>query len=164
MSSQPTTPPARNRSRTEARRAARMAAVQALYQMDIAGTDVGDVIDEFVIERFPGMDEEGEPHPETDVAHFTDLLKGVVREQLEIDPRIDAALARGWTLSRLDSILRAILRAGVYEMQRCRDVPAKVVINEYVDIAHAFFTGEEPAVVNAVIDRVGRDIRVGELK
>lgn len=141
-----------------------MAAVQALYQMDIAGTELADVIDEFVNERFHALDEEGERHPETDVAHFKDLIEGVVREQLEIDPRIDGALAKGWTLSRLDSILRAILRAGVYEMQRCKDVPAKVVINEYVDIAHAFFVGEEPGVVNAVVDRVGRDVRSGELK
>ena len=82
-----------------------------------------------------------------------------MREQLEIDPLIDQQLAEGWRLTRVDSILRAILRAGVYELMFRDDVPARVVITEYIDIAHAFFAGDEPKVVNGVLDRLGHKIR-----
>ena len=102
---------------------------------------------------------EGETFPEADVAHFSDVIRGVVREQREIDVAINGALAKGWTLARIDSTMRAVLRAGVYELRRCKDIPVKVIINEYVNVAHAFFEGEEPGVVNAVLDRLGATVR-----
>jgi len=141
-----------------ARSAARVGAVQALYQMDMVGTELDDIVDEFVHHRF-GQEIEGEVFPEADVAHFSDVIHGVVREQREIDVAINEALAKGWTLTRIDSTLRAVLRAGVYELRRCKDIPVKVVINEYVNVAHAFFEGDEPGVVNAVLDRLGATVR-----
>lgn len=143
---------------TNARSAARLGAVQALYQMDVAGTPLDDIVDEFVHHRF-GQEIEGSVYARADEAHFEDIIRGVVREQRDIDVAVDGALARGWTLARLDATLRAILRAGTYELRRCKDVPVKVVINEYVDVAHAFFEGDEPGVVNAVLDRLGANAR-----
>lgn len=141
-----------------ARSAARLAAVQALYQMDMAQTPLEDIIEEFVQHRLGG-EIEGETYEAADEAHFADIMRGVVREQRTIDERVNGALARGWALARMDSTLRAILRAGTYELQRCKDIPLKVIISEYVDVAHAFFEGDEPGVVNAVLDRLGRDMR-----
>jgi N utilization substance protein B len=143
---------------TGARSAARLGAVQALYQMDMVGTELDDVVDEFVHHRF-GREIEGEVYNEADEAHFSDVIRGVVREQREIDVAINDALAKGWKLARLDATLRAVLRAGVYELRRCKDIPVKVVINEYVDVANAFFEGDEPGVVNAVLDRLGGSLR-----
>ncbi len=137
-----------------ARSAARLGAVQALYQMDMVGTELEDIIEEFVHHRF-GQEIEGEVYNEADEAHFSDVIRGVVREQREIDVAINDALAKGWKLARLDATLRAVLRAGVYELRRCKNIPVKVVINEYVDVANAFFEGDEPGVVNAVLDRLG---------
>lgn len=142
----------------KARTAARLGAVQALYQMDVASTPLDDVVEEFIEHRL-GQDIEGVDVGEADAAHFEDIIRGVVREQRELDRQVNGALAKGWSLARIDSTLRAILRCGTYELRRCKDVPLKVVINEYVDIAHAFFEGDEPGVVNAVLDRLGRDIR-----
>lgn len=147
----------------------RMAAVQALYQMDLAGTDVSDVINEFVSERFvsDGDSPEGAP-PDSlqgaDAVFFSDLLKGVVRRQRDIDPQIDQQLATGWRLVRVDSILRAILRAGMFELLERPDVPARVIINEYINVAHAFFSEDEPRVVNGVLDRIAHKVRAIELK
>ncbi len=141
-----------------ARSVARLGAVQALYQMDVAGTQLDDIVDEFVHHRF-GQEIEGEIYPQADEAHFEDVIRGVVREQRDIDLAINGALAKNWSLTRIDSTLRAILRAGTYELRRCKDVPVKVVINEYVDVAHAFFEGDEPGVVNAVLDRLGANQR-----
>lgn len=143
---------------TGARSAARLGAVQALYQMDMVGTELDDVVDEFVHHRF-GREIEGEVYNEADEAHFSDVIRGVVREQRKIDVAINDALAKGWKLARLDATLRAVLRAGVYELRRCKDIPVKVVINEYVDVANAFFEGDEPGVVNAVLDRLGGSLR-----
>lgn len=144
----------------QARAAARLGAVQALYQMDVAATPIDDVIEEFVHQRF-GRELEGETYPHADESHFDDIVRGVVREQRDIDVTINEALAKGWSLTRIDATLRAILRAGAYELRRCKDVPLKVVINEYVDVAHSFFEGDEPGVVNAVLDRIGRTLRGG---
>lgn len=157
MSSVPPTPPAGS-TPLSARSAARLGAVQALYQMDMVGTGLDDVVEEFVHHRF-GQEIEGETYPEADEAHFEDVIRGVVREQRDIDVAINGALAKGWTLARIDSTLRAVLRAGVYELRRCKDIPVKVVINEYVDVTHAFFEGDEPGVVNAVLDRLGSSVR-----
>ena len=148
----------------------RMAAVQALYQMDLAGTDVSDVINEFVSERFvvsAGDTADGSP-PDSlegaDAVFFSDLRKGVVRRQRDIDPQIDQQLAAGWRLVRVDSILRAILRAGMFELLERPDVPARVIINEYINVAHAFFSEDEPRVVNGVLDRIAHKVRGTELK
>jgi N utilization substance protein B len=150
------------------RTAARMAAVQALYQMDLAGTDVSEVIDEFVSVRFrdtvAGEDEEtGDGFESADAVFFADILKGVVRRQRDIDPLVDQQLATGWRLVRVDSILRAILRAGVFELMERPDVPARVIINEYINVAHAFFSEDEPRVVNGVLDRIAHKLRTAEL-
>lgn len=143
------------------RTAARVAAVQALYQMDMAGTDLNAVIDEFVRLRFPRAPGD-EAAAGADPDFFTDLLRGVVRRQRDIDPLVDRQLAEGWRLTRIDAIVRAILRAGVFELMERNDVPARVVINEYINVAHSFFSGEEPKVVNGVLDRLGRRLRAAE--
>ncbi len=143
------------------RSAARLAAVQGLYQMDLAQTDIADVITQFA-SRFGAEGEGGAPDV-ADRLFFAEILRGVVRRQLEIDPLVDARLAGGWRLNRLDSILRAILRSGAFELMERRDIPAKVIISEYVDVAKAFFTGEEPKVVNGVLDKLAREQRPQEV-
>jgi N utilization substance protein B len=144
------------------RGAARLAAVQALYQMDLTQKDLNAVLAEFIVHRL-----EGEGHlPDyegADVGFFRDIVSGVVQSQESIDPVIASYLAEGWRLSRIDSILRAILRAGVYELLNRPDVPARAAINEYVNVAHAFFGGEEPGVVNGLLDGVARQKRKHEL-
>jgi N utilization substance protein B len=137
---------------------ARLAAVQALYQMDLTQRDLSQVLDEFVSHRFNTV----EIYQGADRGFFRDLASGVAHAQAKIDSEIAAHLAEGWRLSRIDSILRAILRSGVYELLEKRDVPARAIINEYVEIAHDFFGGEEPGVVNGVLDRVARKTRAGE--
>lgn len=143
------------------RSAARVGAVQALYQMDLAQTDVDDVIREFLATRV-GRKAEDAVLADADTAFFRDLLKGVVRRQREIDPIIDQQLAQGWRLTRIDSILRAVLRAGVFELLDRADVPVKVVINEYIRVANAFFSDDEPRVVNGVLDKLARRLRPDE--
>jgi N utilization substance protein B len=147
--------------RASSRSAARLAAVQALYQMDMTGIDLNEVIAEFEAHRL-GKEIEGCQYCDAEAAFFRDLVEGVVREQLKIDPLIDKQLAEGWRLTRVDSILRAILRAGAYEILSRDDVPARVAISEYVDIAHAFFADEEPKVVNGILDRLGHKARPRE--
>lgn len=154
---------------------ARMGAVQALYQMDLAATDAGDVIAEFVELRFtaPKPDADGvlDSDPDdantlegADATYFADIVKGAVRRQREIDPLIDQQLRTGWRLVRVDSILRAILRAGVFELLERSDVPARVTINEYINIAKAFFEADEPKVVNGVLDRIAHKLRAKDFE
>jgi transcription antitermination protein NusB len=147
----------RDAKRASARSAARLAAVQALYQMDMTARDLTEVIAEFESHRLAGSP--GRETSDADTDFFRALVKGVVQEQLRIDPCLDKHLAEGWRLYRLDSILRAILRAGAYELFERPDVPAPVVISEYLDLAHAFFSGEEPGVVNGILDRLAREAR-----
>jgi N utilization substance protein B len=142
----------------QARTAARLAAVQALYQMDMTAIDLNRVIAEFETHRL-GQEVEGCQYCDAEAQFFRDIVEGVVREQCRIDPLVDRHLAEGWRLNRVDSILRAILRAGAYEMLMRKDVPARVVITEYVDLAHAFFAGEEPKVVNGILDKLGHKAR-----
>jgi len=141
-----------------ARTRARLAAVQALYQMDMTQRDLSVVLEEFLDHRFQTV----EIYAGADRSFFRDIVTGVAERQSEIDPHVASHLAQGWRLSRIDSILRAILRSGVYEIVARRDVPARAIINEYVEIARDFFGGEEPAVVNGVLDRVAREKRQGE--
>ena len=145
-----------------ARSRARLAAVQALYQMDMAGTDLAEVIDEFKTHRI-GEDVEDRAIAGADAEHFARILQGVVRRQKDLDPVINGQLASGWSLVRVDAILRAILRAGAFELMEETDVPVRVVISEYVDVAHAFFAGDEPRVVNGVLDGLARKLRPGSL-
>jgi N utilization substance protein B len=142
------------------RSAARLAAVQALYQMDLTQRDLNEVLEEFVTHRFE--QEAVQDYEGADRAFFRDTVSGVVHHQADIDKEITSHLAESWRLSRIDSILRAILRSGVYELMARPDVPARAVINEYVEIAHDFFSGEEPGVVNGVLDKVARAKRPDE--
>jgi N utilization substance protein B len=130
--------------------------------MDMSGIDLNEVVSEFEAHRL-GQEIEGDQYFEAEAAFFRDLVEGVVREQRSLDPLIDEQLAEGWRFNRVDSILRAILRAGAYELAMRDDVPARVVISEYLDIAHAFFGGEEPRVVNGILDRLARKARSKEL-
>ncbi len=148
------------------RSAARLGAVQALYQMDMAGTDLNAVVGEFAEHRLGGevgADREGERYRQADSAFFEELIRGVVRLQRDIDPLLDERLAAGWRLTRIDSILRAVLRSAGFELMERHDVPVRVVINEYIDISRAFFEGDEPKVVNAVLDSLARHVRAREL-
>ncbi|MBN9532370.1 MAG: transcription antitermination factor NusB [Alphaproteobacteria bacterium] len=143
-----------------ARRAARMAAVQGLYQMELTGADAESVAREFCDHRF-GRTDMGAPG-DPDEEFFTALMRGVPHHQAEIDRAITGSLSANWRIARLDSILRAILRVAAFEFIARKDVPAKVVIDEYVDIAHAFFEGEEPSFVNAALDKIARRKRAVE--
>ena len=144
------------------RSAARLAAVQALYQMDLSGKGVIDAFAEF--EAFwIGREVEGIAFQPSDTPFFRDILSGVVENQRAIDLKVDAALAAGWPLTRIEAVLRAILRAGTYELMFRKDVPARVVITEYVDVTHGFYGEDEPGLVNAVLDAVAREVRPGEL-
>lgn len=143
------------------RSVARLAAVQALYQMDVAQTDRDDVIDQFIEHRFRN-ERAQEIYAGADRRFFSAIVRGVVDRQRDVDPIINEQLRDGWRLSRLDSILRAVLRAATYELVDKPDVPGPVIINEYVDVAHAFFEGEEPRVVNGVLDRLNKKLRAGE--
>jgi N utilization substance protein B len=145
----------------QGRSAARLAALQALYQLEMTGGAPDDVIQEFLEHRFE-RDDEGAISGPQDEIFFADIVHGVLKHQVEIDRAIARSLAFGWTLARIDSILRALMRAGTYELVARSDVPAKVVMDEYVELARDFFEGEEPKFVNAVLDRVAHKKRAAE--
>jgi N utilization substance protein B len=150
-------------SRVEKRSSARLAAVQALYQMDIAAAPMPEVFAEF--ESFwIGREIEGESYKPAEVGFFRDIVEGVVREQKQIDRDVDATLAAGWPLKRVEAVLRATLRAGTYELMKRPDVPARVVITEYVDVANAFVDKEEAGMANAVLDTLARRLRADEFQ
>ncbi|MEX0346830.1 MAG: transcription antitermination factor NusB [Rhizobiaceae bacterium] len=142
------------------RGAARLAAVQALYQMDVAGTGLLEIAAEYEAHRL-GKEIDGSQYRDADAQWFRSILSGVVDNQKEIDPIVKQSLLEGWPLSRLDSTLRAILRSGTFELMQRADVPVAVIVNEYVDIARAFYEDEEPKLVNAVLDRVAKRVRKG---
>jgi len=143
------------------RGAARLAAVQALYQMDLAGTGLNDILAEFE-SHWIGREVEGAQYLPAEAAFFRDIVSGVVREQRELDPLIDEALSKGWPLKRIETVLRASLRAGAYELIHRSDVPARVVVKEYADVAAAFVGRDETGMVNAVLDQLARRLRAGE--
>ncbi len=145
------------------RGAARLAAVQALYQMDLAGTGLNEIMAEFE-SHWLGGEVEGVQYLPAEAAYFRDIVNGVVREQKRLDPQIDAALSRGWPLKRVEAVLRAVLRAGAYELACRADVPARVVTSEYVDVASAFVDREETGMVNAVLDQLAHEWRAGEFR
>ena len=140
------------------RGAARLAAVQALYQMDVGGTGLLETVAEYESFRL-GQEIDGATYLEADPAWFRDIVSGVVRGQTFIDPLIHSSLTTDWPLARLDTTLRAILRAGTYEVTARKDVPVAVIVSEYVDIAKAFYDEDEARLVNAVLDRVARRSR-----
>ena len=151
----------RDTRKANKRGAARLAAVQALYQMDLAGTGLNEILAEFE-SHWLGGEVEGAQYRPADAAFFRDIVGGVVREQTRLDPQIDAALSHGWPLKRIEAVLRAVLRAGAYELACRRDIPARVVTSEYVDVASAFVDQDETGMVNAVLDQLGRQLRSGE--
>jgi N utilization substance protein B len=136
----------------ERRRAARLAAIQALYAIEVSGGDVDWVVADFIERGWGSPDQPESVPPEADFLRI--LVEGVAGRRPELDSDIDSALAHGWTLARLEILLQAILRTGAYELSALAEVPKKVVINEYVEIAHAFFSGKEPGLVNAVLDQL----------
>ena len=140
------------------RGAARLAAVQALYQMDIGGTGVLEIVAEYEAHRL-GQELDGDTYLKADPSWFRSIVSGVVRDQRLLDPMIGSALQDDWALSRLDSTVRAILRAGTFELRERKDVPVAVIVTEYVEIAKAFFEDEESKLVNAVLDRIARQVR-----
>ncbi len=145
----------------QARSVARLAAVQALYQMETGGAGVEAVIREFTDHRFDS-DIEGETLAAADEGFFGDLVRGVVIDQADVDKAVSRRLATGWKLERIDATARSILRAGAYELMRRADVPAEVAIDEYVEIAKSFFEGPEPGFINAALDAIARDERSGD--
>jgi N utilization substance protein B len=129
--------------------------------MDLAGTGLNEILAEFE-KHWLGGEVEGAQYRPAELAYFRDIVGGVVREQTTLDPKIDAALARGWPLRRIETILRAVLRAGAYELACRSDVPARVVMAEYVDVAAAFVDQEETGMVNAVLDQLAHQLRAAE--
>lgn len=137
------------------RGAARLAAVQALYQMDVGRQSLEDTLAQFSAHHL-GREIEGEQYLPADADYFRQIVSGVIRTQLDIDPSIDSALNRDWPMTRIDATLRAILRAGTYELLRKRDIPTGVVISEYVDIARAFYEDDAPGMVNGVLNAIAK--------
>lgn len=140
------------------RGAARLAAVQALYQMDIAGTPLHDILADFE-RHWIGREIEGEQYLPAEAGFFREIVTGVVAEQRRLDPLVDHALAAGWPLKRVEAILRSVLRAGAYELDKRHDIPARVVISEYVDVASAFVDRDETGMINAVLDQIAHQVR-----
>jgi transcription antitermination protein NusB len=148
-------------SRAEDRSAARLAASQALYQMEVADTGLADILAEFEA-HWIGREVEGEQYNPAEIAFFRDIVTGVLHDQLAIDRMLDEALSAGWPLRRVDALMRAILRAAFYELKSRPDVPARAVIKEYVDVAAAFFGKDECGMINAVLDGLARQTRAEE--
>lgn len=144
------------------RSAARLAIVQALYQMEVAGKGLNEIFAEFE-SHWIGREIEGVQYKPAELTFFRDVLQGVLTDQVAIDRQIDRVLSGGWPLARIESVMRAALRAGAYELRARKDVPARVVIKEYVDVTAAFFGPTESGMVNAVLDRIAREERAEEL-
>lgn len=154
-------PPKKHTHAVAARSAARLGAVQALYQLDVSDAAAPEsVVQEFLDHRL-GHEIEGAQYANADTEFFRDLVTGAFAERDELDKHIITALAQGWPLGRLETIVRAILRAGVYELLRRVDVPTKVVLNEYVEVAKAFYDDDAPGFINGVLNKLAQDIRAG---
>jgi N utilization substance protein B len=141
-----------------ARSAARLAAVQALYQREMSGAPVALLLTEFHHHRL-GAEIEGAQFREADVDFFNDVVRGVDGRETEIDQLLAENLAEGWTLDRLDRPMRQIVRAGAYELVARADIPTAAIINEYVDVAHAFYEPREAKFVNGLLDSIARKVR-----
>ena len=149
----------RPENRTKARAAARLAAVQALYQHEMEGTAIPALLHEFHNHRI-GATIEDVDYAEAEIDFFDDVVKGATARAGEIDVAIEGRLASGWTLARLDKPMKAILRAGTYELMARADVPVGAVISEYVDVAHAFYDRRETGFVNGLLDGIAKQVRV----
>jgi len=150
-------------TRSQARSAARLATVQALYQMQMEGTALARLLNEFHQHRLgrevDDEDHEGEVFADAEVDFFDDIVSGVDARRKEIDELLVGKLADGWTIARLDKTMLQILRAGAYELMARADVPTATAINEYVDVAKAFFDDREAKFVNGILDAIGKDVR-----
>lgn len=144
--------------KSQSRSAARLAAVQALYQQEMEATPVARLIHEFHEHRIGAIVEDAH-YAEADIPFFDDVVQGALARADEIDAAITARLASGWTLDRLDKTMKAILRAGSYELLARPDVPIGAVVSEYVDVAKAFFDAREAGFVNGLLDAIGKDVR-----
>jgi len=142
------------------RSVARLVAVQALYQQDMAGTTVPKLLNEFHAHRL-GEDIDGDQLAAADLDFFDDLVSGALARREELDGLIADLLQQGWSLGRLDRLMLQILRCGAYELVARADVPAGAIVSEYVDIAHAFYPKAETGFVNALLDRMGKNLRAG---
>ena len=142
----------------EHRAASRLAATQALYQMEVAAKGVNEILAEFET-YWIGREIEGEQYKPAEIEFFRDILNGVLKDQTAIDQLINATLSDGWPLARVEAVMRAVLRAATYELRKRKDIPAKVVITEYVDVAAAFLGREETGMINAVLDKIARELR-----
>ena len=145
------------------RSAARLAAVQALYQLELnRGLSPDSVIGEFVHHRL-GREIDGDLYGKADEALFADIVRGVAAERERLDETLAAALSEEWPLARLDTVLRLLLEAGAYELAHRPDIPPRVSMSEYIAVADAFFGGKEPGLANGVLNRLARALRSGEL-
>ncbi|MFX4222437.1 MAG: transcription antitermination factor NusB [Thalassobaculum sp.] len=162
MSTSAKTPKPRGKGRSVARTLARLAAAQALYEIEVASASPHEVVPAFVSSGFRGIVEDAESGP-VDALFFEKLVLGTVGDMPTIDPMLTTALEPDFKLGRLEVLLRAILRLGAYELLAFGEVPAKVVITEYVELGHDFFAGREPGLVNAVLDRLARLLREEEV-
>lgn len=144
------------------RSVARLAAVQALYQMEVSGATTADVITDFAAGKLPRPTEASYTETEGDLELFKILVEKAVDRQATYDRAIARHLGKGWRLERLDAVARAILRSGAAELEQRTDIPVAVVIDEYVEVAKAFFDGPEPGFVNATLDAAARDLRPSE--
>lgn len=151
----------RPKSTGQKRRASRLAAVQALYEVDLAGHPASMVIDTYARNGYLAMlDEGGQSQAEADL--FMDIVKGVMARQVDLDGMLGACLQEGRSVERMEPIMRAILRSGSYELSARGDIDAALTISEYVALAHAFFEGPEPKIVNGVLERLARTLRPDE--
>ena len=153
--------PGKDGDKANRRGAARLAAVQALYQMEIASTGLNEIFAEFE-SHWLGREVEGAQYLPAEAAFFRDIVGGVVAAQRRLDPIIDRVLATGWPLRRVEAIVRAVLRAGAYELEARKDIPARVIVSEYVSVANAFVEKDETGMVNAVLDHLARQLRAAE--
>jgi len=147
------------------RTGSRVAAVQALFQSEQGPTSPETVIDEFIRFRLGKQDDDSFEDgriPDVDVKLFTRIVRAATEQQDRIDPLIVDALSEDWPIHRLDPVLRALMRAGAAELCMAEGAPAKVVINEYLDVAHGFFEGDEPRMANGVLDRLAHVLRPAE--
>ncbi len=147
-----------SRTTPAARSAARLAAVQALYQFEMEATAMNGLLDEFHQHRL-GREIEDDQYIDADVVFFDDLVRGTAARRDEIDALLAANLATGWSIARLDRTMLQILRAGAYELMARADINVGTVIGEYLDVAHAFFDARETKFVNGLLDAVARDVR-----
>lgn len=144
------------------RSAARLTAVQALYQIDLAGTSSETVIGEFVRHRI-GHELDGEVFVTAEPQLFADIVRGVQGRVAEVDQMLSGVLSGQWSLDRMELLLRAILRAGTWELLGNTAVAPSIIVNDYIDVTHAFFAGKEPGMVNGVLDRLARTLRPAEM-